>query len=80
MRMAKLLKQARANAQLSQVNLGKEIGVVSQYISNIERGYCSLSPQYFKITSEQLNIPVASFIKAHIEDERKRIIEIVEQS
>jgi transcriptional regulator with XRE-family HTH domain len=50
------VKIARRKLGLTQEELGHELGVTGQAISNIERGYAPLSPKHFKAASNVLNI------------------------
>ncbi len=67
--IAELLKASREEKGMSQYELSKKIGFDNgQFISNIERGQCSLPPKYFKKTSKLLGIEPMLFIKSVLMD------------
>lgn len=68
--MAKLCFAYREAAQLSQIELSEKIGFRNgQFISNIERGLCSVPRKKAKIFCEALNLSHDIFITAYLADE-----------
>lgn len=65
----KFLEKSRKEKGLSQDNVGQLLGFNNgQYISNIERRECSLSPKYFKRIARLYGIGLDDLIQAAMED------------
>lgn len=80
MQIGELLKRARKERGLSQHEITFMLGWSSpQFLSNIERGKCSLPPQYFRRVAFLLKLPVSKLIGVHMEAEHDRVKKIVNQ-
>lgn len=76
--LPKLVCDARMQKKISQAKLGKAIGLTKgQFISNCERGLCSIPVKYWKKLSRTLDIPIDDLTKAYLADEREKIKLIV---
>jgi transcriptional regulator with XRE-family HTH domain len=70
---AKLLKEARTRAGISQLDLALKLGLTSsQYISNIERGLNGISRESAKKAAKILGVPFDDFVEAAAEDYKTR--------
>lgn len=72
--MANFIRARRKIAGVSQQDISKALGFgSSQFISNMERGLCTLPPKYFKPVAKILKVSPTLFIKVYLNDERIRI-------
>lgn len=70
-RIATVCRSARRSAQYSQSDVASLMGWKNaQFISNIERGLCSLPSKYLGKYCELLGIPLGEAIEAMVEDYR----------
>jgi transcriptional regulator with XRE-family HTH domain len=68
-RIAKLCREARAKTPWSQTDVSMKMGWKNgQFMSNIERGLCSLPSKYLMKFCDVLKIPVENVIDAMVED------------
>lgn len=65
---ALLIRGRRKELKLSQVKLGSQIGVHSQFISNIERGISQFPIAHINMLSVVLRLPLDTIIKTMGED------------
>ena len=69
--MAKLTFNYRESMQMSQNQLSALLGFKNgQYISNIERGICSVPKKKAKVFCEILGVDVSLFIATYLADEQ----------
>ena len=71
--MANLIHTKRKELKIPQTELGFKLGYNQkngQFISNVERGACSLPPSKFNIASEVLGISRDQLIDAYLDDLR----------
>jgi ribosome-binding protein aMBF1 (putative translation factor) len=67
--VGKLIRQARMKCGMSQVQLSQKLKLTTgQYISNVERGLCSLSFDIAKKVCRILSIDKADLAAAYRED------------
>jgi transcriptional regulator with XRE-family HTH domain len=74
--IAKLIRMARVeNNNISQISLGYLVGYEAsnkaahcQYISNIERGLCSIPAKRVKLLAKALNLDITKIKEAMIQD------------
>lgn len=70
-----VLKEARISKGLTQLELAKQLGfTTSQYISNIERGMCSLSAYQARRIARLLDYPFERFVEAAAADYKMRYL------
>lgn len=76
--IAKVIRQAREVAGISQVELSKQIGYENgQFISNVERGLCSVPAAKVVKLTEILNISSKSITDAMTEDFQANLHQVV---
>lgn len=69
---AKLIKAYRLNSPYSQTELAPLLGYKNgQFVSNVERGLCSVPVKKHKKLSKLLAIPLKEIANAHFEDFRE---------
>lgn len=69
-----LIFRARKKQKYTQLDVAEYLGHESvQYISNIERGLCSLTPHSFKLIGDFLEITKKSLINASVADYRAKL-------
>ena len=80
--IAKLVRINRHKLGLSQNDIAKMIGFASsgQFVSNVERGLCSIPFRKVKTAAAVLGIEPSEVIDAIVEDERDFMNEIVNNS
>lgn len=73
--MGRLIRSKRKQMGLTQRQLAHKLGYRQngQYISNIERGICQMTPFQFRKLSTILKIRKIKLVDALIEDYRKRL-------
>lgn len=72
--ISKLVKEARENQKLSQNNLALLMGFKNgQFVSNIERGLCSVPLKSINKMSEVLEISTEDICNAVVQDFRDRV-------
>lgn len=72
--MASYLKEKRLNAQYSQEQLADHIGFKNgQFVSNIERGLCTIPPKHFTKTAQILKIERQELVEAYLLDVRQLV-------
>lgn len=74
--ISKLIKCARLDLGLSQGELAAKIGCHGQFISNIERGTCSIPPKYLDKLSIALMVSREKIKRAMINDYEAYLNEI----
>lgn len=76
--MAALIETRRLSKGLSQKDVADHLGFgSSQFISNMERGLCSLPAKHFKKISKVLGIPTDQLVKTYLADEKVRLFKEV---
>lgn len=74
--VAKMARAARKKSGLTQTELAKEIGFGSpQFVSNWERGLCSVPDHVLKDFSNALDIPYVKILNAKVRDYRQQLVE-----
>lgn len=68
--LARMLRQARRAAGMTQVELAEATGLSEQYISKMERGASGVSLKVLFALSRILGLPVAEFVRRIEEDVR----------
>lgn len=76
---AKLLKKCRADSEMTQREVGSYLGMVAgyQYVSNCERGLCSIAPEYFKKLSKLFKIDPQQFVDAYLIDVKDWLQDVI---
>jgi transcriptional regulator with XRE-family HTH domain len=76
--LAEVLRSKRERAHLTQDQLGKRLGFEgAQYISNCERGLCSLSPKKWKEAARILDCPAVAFLNAFMKDSEVKLRKVL---
>lgn len=69
----RVLKEERLKKDITQSELAEKIGLTSpQYISNVERGLCPISPTLLRKACKVLQIRPEALIDACIDDYRSK--------
>jgi transcriptional regulator with XRE-family HTH domain len=71
--IAKLIKDARSSTPWSQKDIATQLGFHNQFISNVERGECSIPVNKIVATANVLKIPLHCMEAAMVEDYRRTI-------
>jgi transcriptional regulator with XRE-family HTH domain len=69
-KFGKFLKKRRIKAKLTQMDVAKNLGCHSQFISNIERGLCAPPFKTLKTLTELYRINSGELIKLIIREEK----------
>lgn len=78
-RMGMIIKRARTEMGLSQMDLAREMKLKSaQYISNVERGVSPLAPRWFDYISKRLAIPMNTLKRVYLDDRRRMLDQMTE--
>jgi transcriptional regulator with XRE-family HTH domain len=75
-----VFKEAREKQGLTQEQIGKKLGVDTQFISNMERKTVSIPAKHFLKLSETLKIPVKRFVEYNVERYRARMKREIEKT
>lgn len=72
-----LIHTTRERLEITQHELGSKLGMTpvsaGQFISNMERGLCTMPIAYWKKLSKTLHIPLKDIIEAYLADERHKV-------
>lgn len=73
--MSSLILEKRLATEISQSAMSIELGYKNgQFISNVERGQCTIPSKKFHLTAKLLNISIKELIKAYKQDVQDNII------
>ena len=75
--MAKLVRVEREISEHSQESLAKELGYTQgQFLSNVERGVCTLPPKHWKKLAKLIHVSLEDLIEARLQDECMNLIKL----
>lgn len=75
--IAKLVKQSRQKVKLTQTELSYKLGFKNgQFVSNIERGICSIPSKAILKVAVELNIQPQEIIDAMVQDFNEYLMKI----
>jgi transcriptional regulator with XRE-family HTH domain len=78
--MRRLISEARKDLEIPQMELSNRLGYKNgQFISNVERGLCSVPAKKFHVIAQILNLSVKELIKATTKDLEQNLIAEVSQ-
>jgi ribosome-binding protein aMBF1 (putative translation factor) len=79
--LAALINKARREKGITQVKLSKIINYKNgQFISNVERGLCSLPAKHVNVTAEVLGLTPTQIVEGMVDDYRNKIQRVVFKS